>query len=475
MNRNELLNLKEGLHVELKSAQKGIPANIYETFSAFANTDGGTVYLGIEEGDDNVLLGLNLKTCEKYKTDLLNAIHNNTKFSYPIFSDTDISFIPLENDKYILSVYVKEVSYTHKPVYINNNFSLAYGRDNDGDYLLRIEQVKAMIDDNGATSLDAKLNSHSYDFSIVNLDTLHRFKELLKENNPNNIFNNEDDENLLRRMAMLIKNESGKEVLTNAGLILFTDSMHIQSVFPYYHLDFQTKNALGDKWLNRISSDDGSFSGNLIDFYLKVYSELASNLPSAYVSDGPSNIGPRLMQEALKEALVNAFSNHSFQLNGSLSISRFPSGLELQNNGKMLVPLKRALLGGISLPRNVMIMSIFRLLAIADKAGTGIPKMNECLKRNHFPNLIIREENYPLEKTLVTMTFVNTFKDKGNDSASKVVDLLNQYKEGLSISDILELTNWSRSKTSKLLNEMLAKGLISTNGKEKKSRRFLLP
>ena len=40
MNRNELLNLKEGLHVDLKSAQKGIPANIYETFSAFANTDG---------------------------------------------------------------------------------------------------------------------------------------------------------------------------------------------------------------------------------------------------------------------------------------------------------------------------------------------------------------------------------------------------------------------------------------------------
>lgn len=40
MNRNELLNLKEGLHVDIKSAQKGIPSNIYETFSAFANTDG---------------------------------------------------------------------------------------------------------------------------------------------------------------------------------------------------------------------------------------------------------------------------------------------------------------------------------------------------------------------------------------------------------------------------------------------------
>lgn len=41
MDFNELLNLKEGLHVELKSAQNGIPLNIYETFSAFANTSGG--------------------------------------------------------------------------------------------------------------------------------------------------------------------------------------------------------------------------------------------------------------------------------------------------------------------------------------------------------------------------------------------------------------------------------------------------
>ena len=49
MNRNELLNLKEGLHVELKSAQKGIPTNIYETFPAFANTDGVQFILALKK------------------------------------------------------------------------------------------------------------------------------------------------------------------------------------------------------------------------------------------------------------------------------------------------------------------------------------------------------------------------------------------------------------------------------------------
>lgn len=474
MKLNDLLNLKEGIHVELKSAQNGIPTNIYETFSSFANTSGGTVYLGIKEGKQNIIEGLSLNTCEKYKIDLINAVHNETKISSPVFNCSDISFIPLDNNKYVLSIFIKEVHYNLKPIYINGNLSLSYGRDNEGDYLLRIEQIKSLIDDNGTTSLDSKPNFMGYGFSIVNLDTISRFRESLITNNPNNVFAKENDINLLRRMAMLIDND-GKEVLTNAGLILFTDSMHIQTIFPYYHLDFQVKKARGEKWLNRISTDDGTFSGNLFDFYLKVYSELSSSIPSAYVSDGKSNIGPKLMLEVLKEGLANAFSNHSFQLNGSLTISRYPSGLEIKNNGKMLVPISRAVLGGISMPRNVMILNVFRLLAIADRPGTGIPKINANLTLNHFPQLLIKEGSFPIDKTVMTMTFINTDKSNVNDAAQIVIDKLRGYENGLSVLELIELTNWSRSKTSKILNKMLKEGLIITNGKEKKSLRYLLP
>ncbi len=474
MTEKDLLKLKEGMHIEFKSAQNGIPSNVYETFSSFANTSGGTVYLGIDEKETNPLVGLSENVCEKYKENLINAIHNNTKISSPVFNDSNISLIPLSNGKFVMAIDIDEVHFSLKPVYINGNLSLSYGRDNEGDYLLRIEQIKSMIEDNGTTSLDSKPNFMKYDFSIVNLETLSRFRDLLKANNPNNVFAKEDDINLLRRMAMLIDNGDGKEVLTNAGLILFTDSMHIQTVFPYYHLDFQVKNAPGEKWFNRISSDDGTFSGNLFDFYLKVYSELSGSLPSAYVSDGGSNIGPRLMQEVLKEGLANAFSNHSFQLNGSLSISRFPNGLEIRNNGKMLVPLSRALIGGVSMPRNIMILNVFRLLAIADRAGTGIPKINANLKQNNFPPLLIKEESYPTDKTIVTMTFINSNNRNANEVTQIVLDCLRSNQNGLSVLDIINLTNWSRSKTSKVLNKMLSDGLIVTNGKEKKALRYLI-
>ena len=45
----EIENLKENEHIELKSSEKGLPSSFWETYSSFANTSGGTIYLGIKE------------------------------------------------------------------------------------------------------------------------------------------------------------------------------------------------------------------------------------------------------------------------------------------------------------------------------------------------------------------------------------------------------------------------------------------
>ena len=44
----------ESVDVEFKSGRGGLPGSLWETYSAFANTNGGTIYIGIAEKDESL-------------------------------------------------------------------------------------------------------------------------------------------------------------------------------------------------------------------------------------------------------------------------------------------------------------------------------------------------------------------------------------------------------------------------------------
>ena len=46
------INREDG-HFEAKSFSRGIPESLWETYSAFANTSGGTIVLGLDEPEDD--------------------------------------------------------------------------------------------------------------------------------------------------------------------------------------------------------------------------------------------------------------------------------------------------------------------------------------------------------------------------------------------------------------------------------------
>ena len=48
-----IAELKESSEVECKRAKKDLPKDFWETYSAFANTYGGTIFLGLTETPNN--------------------------------------------------------------------------------------------------------------------------------------------------------------------------------------------------------------------------------------------------------------------------------------------------------------------------------------------------------------------------------------------------------------------------------------
>ena len=82
---SNILGKKEGLHLEAKSARGGFPDSFWESYSAFANTDGGVILLGVKEKPDHSLYVTDgLTDAEKMKNDFWNMVNNRQKVSHNI-------------------------------------------------------------------------------------------------------------------------------------------------------------------------------------------------------------------------------------------------------------------------------------------------------------------------------------------------------------------------------------------------------
>lgn len=67
-----LINQGESSEVEFKSARGGFPGSFWESYSAFANTNGGTIVLGVVEKNNQFLFdGLTKETIIRYKKNFL--------------------------------------------------------------------------------------------------------------------------------------------------------------------------------------------------------------------------------------------------------------------------------------------------------------------------------------------------------------------------------------------------------------------
>ena len=473
MNIEEAQSLEESQSIELKEAQGGLPNSLWETYSSFCNTSGGRIYLGIREmkPKPNLIFGVNEP--EKILTDFFALLRNKNKISAAYVSENDVQVFSL-GGKSVIEINVPEAPRNAKPVYLNNNLALSYVRFKDGDHLMDEGERRSFLIDNSTESYDLQPNVFALAMGDVNIETLHRYRAEMNAKNPKNIYKELNDEDYLKGIGCLVKDVNGKSVLTNAAVLFFTSYPKIIRLFNYYLLDYRLAKDPADKWKDRLVSDDLSWSGNMFDFYLSVYERIIPYLPKPYRFENGADVGNAELQDALKEALANALSNYALPLSESLLVLNEGDRILFRNPGRIKVGLSQALRGGKSVPRNVGIITLFRLIGVADKAGTGIPKIFKAAEDFSLPQPLLTEQTCP-EETLLTLFLTPIVDGKLTKSITKadIFALLGRKgTNGVSVKDVMETFQISRATASGILNSLEEDGVIRTNGKPTIGKKY---
>ena len=84
------LTSTEKTTAEVKSARKGLPESLWDTYSSFANTEGGVIILGVKEKEDRSWETTGLQDAAKLEKEFWDLINNQQKISLNLLSDRDV-------------------------------------------------------------------------------------------------------------------------------------------------------------------------------------------------------------------------------------------------------------------------------------------------------------------------------------------------------------------------------------------------
>jgi len=241
--------------------------------------------------------------------------------------------------------------------------------------------------------------------------------------------------------------------LTLAGLLLFGKWPAIQEGVPFYFVDYQEQpedKASQTRWLDRVVPD-GTWSGNLFDFYRKVSCKLVADLKGPFVLKGNFRQDDTPLHRALREALVNALVHADYAGRASILVIKDPAGFVFRNPGMMRVPPEQALRGGESDCRNRTLHQIFLMINLGERAGSGLPKIRQGWEVEGGA-IRLFDSFEPYDQTRLEMMW-GRMADKTGKMPGKVFDLLVS-NNALTISELAARLEKSESTIERAIREL---------------------
>ncbi len=506
---NPIFN-NENTNIEYKSAKGGFPNSFWETFSAFANTNGGTIILGVKEkGKKFYPDGLTREQVDAYKKKFWDDAHNKTCVSVPLLVERDVTEIELEDENFILRFDIPRAPYHLRPVYITTNpMGHTYMRNHEGDYVCTDDEVRQMFSDANhlRCSADARILKN-YSMEDIDMPTLRQYRRMYDLRHENHPWIEVSDDVFLENIGAYRKDRmTSEEGFTVAGILMFgkTASITDQSCMPWFFPDYRewlSPNS-SDRWTNRIYPD-GTWEANLYQYFNRVFPQMAHALPMPFrlAEDGVTRLEYTSAHTALREAFANACIHASYTQMGNITVDRYPDCIVISNPGTMLVSVEEFFEGHFSICRNPILQKMFVLIGIGEKAGSGADTILKGWEDNNWemPELVekhnptrvevllaIKEASDKLtkrainEKTSDKVDENQAINKKTSDkltkraiNSTKIVDFI-QENPRCNAESVALYIGLSIPRTRHYLTQLVAEGVVVAFGANK-NRTYSLP
>ena len=138
---------KENNRLEAKKAQGGLPESIWETYSAFANAQGGLILLGVIETEDKSFASVELPDPDQLAADFWNSLSRPGMVSENILEPDDVQIVEAEGHD-IVVIRIPKATKKQRPIYIGNDlWSATYRRSGEGDYRCTTDEIQRMLNE----------------------------------------------------------------------------------------------------------------------------------------------------------------------------------------------------------------------------------------------------------------------------------------------------------------------------------------
>ena len=429
-----MVQFTESSTIELK---RQVVDDIRKTVIAFANSEGGTIYIGVE--DDGTIVGVEDIADEMLK--LSNIIRDAIKPDITMF----VSYTQEEeNDKNLIKVtvqkgtecpyYLKSKGLRPEGVFVRQGASSVPATESsirrmimetDGNNFEKMRSLNQKLTFNVATK---EFNIRGVPFGGNHLKTLHLI--------------NEDD------------------IYTNLGLLLSDQCTHT------------IKAAVFEGKEKVIFKDRREFTGSLLKqlndafAYISQYNRVRAEFTGLHRNDKKD-----YPEEALREALLNALVHREYSYSASTLISIFDDRIEFVSIGGLVKGINLSdIMLGVSATRNERLANIFYRLTLIEAYGTGVPKILNSYKGfARQPEIVTTDNAF---KIILPNKNEKSQDSDLNSDEKRIIGLLGRLGK-ITRKDVEAELDISQTMAGRILKSMVNKQLIETLGRGKNTTYVL--